>query len=363
MINGDAAPTNGHRYRTSPPASASPPSSAGDPVRMRPSPAPSITLGSSAGHTHTFTPINVEPTHSATLSPPPPLANGRPASKRPSFLDRPIRTDPPVMPGFDAGLFALSFLQASPFIGLESIDFSSMQTTEGGFDNTPRSEDAPKPLPLQRDDLPEPGLMTELFELFFARVHPLLPCLYQKRVMSEIEPGGTLAKGCSLTYSILAIAAHLHPSSSVKAMSGQWNTLAKQQFNAAVCGGAFSVSHVQAGVYTALRMYGTSQMSELWVFLSAVWRMCVPLGLHQLDANIVGGPRGFLPHPRSEQELEERRRTMWAVYLIDRLVTYSVGWSMNINDRDFCVNFPASEQEFQSGSIEVCTPHISRLHD
>ena len=99
-------------------------------------------------------------------------------------------------------------------------------------------------------------------------------------------------------------------------------------------------------------MFGHAQMHELWIQLSSVWRMSQPLGLNSIDRE---GPfTGMLPLAHSEQEVEERRRTIWAVYILDRILSACVPWSMNINDDDFCVNFPAAEEVFQSESMKVC---------
>ncbi|KAF8540695.1 hypothetical protein BDD12DRAFT_804349 [Trichophaea hybrida] len=240
--------------------------------------------------------------------------------------------------------FAVHFLQASQFAGLGHNDVLGL---------SPEDSVAPEDMPELTDDaLPPPALMQELFNLFLEKWHSILPCLYKKRVLSDIVPGGPLTQPNTLTFAILALAGYLHPNPGVKVASHKWALLGKECFDRSVLEGRFSMQAVQGGIYLCLRMFGLAQMSQIWIFLGSVWRMCLPLGFHHIDSNTFSHHRGFLPEPRSELEIEERRRTVWAVYILDRLASISVPWTMCVVDSEFCVNFPVSEEVFQNGSME-----------
>lgn len=246
---------------------------------------------------------------------------------------------------FDATRFALQFLQASPFVRFGLMDIPHVSAV----DEPVSSEEMPG---LTDDGLPSVKLMQELFTLFFDKWHSILPCLYKQRVMAEINPGGSLAQPNTLTFAILALSGYLHPDVGVKAASHKWADLGKAHFDHAVAEGQYEMQLVQGGIYLCLRMFGLGQMSQMWVFLASIWRICLPLGFHQIDSNSSSAYRGFLPDPRSELEIEERRRTVWSVYILDRLVSSAVPWSMCVVDSEFCVNFPVSEEVFQNGSME-----------
>lgn len=203
------------------------------------------------------------------------------------------------------------------------------------------------------EDLPPPEALVELVGLFFAQIHPFVPCLYRKQVFADIAPGGPLSKPCALTYSMMALAAYIHPDPALHERSIRWHAAAKRGFDLAVTRGQYSLHNVQASIYICLYGFVTSEMSELWVFLAKAYRMCNPLGLHQIDSPRRNRFTGFLPHPKSEQDLEERRRAAWGIYVLNSFLSYSTGWPLLINDRDFCVNFPVDEEVFQSGEIEV----------
>lgn len=243
----------------------------------------------------------------------------------------------------DATQFATQFLQASPFVGLAQIDTSHLLAGDDAV-----TDEMPE---LSDDGLPSPELMKVLFNLFFEKWHTILPFLYKKRVMEDIASKGPLTRPNTLTFAILALSGYLHPDAGVKAASSYWATLGKACFDRAVSEGQFTMHAVQGGIYLCLRMFGLSQMSQMWIFLGSVWRMCSPLGLDRIDSN--SAFRGFLPDPRNELEIEERRRTVWAIFILDRLSTTSVPWPVCIDDSQFNVNFPVSEDVFQSGSLEV----------
>jgi hypothetical protein len=315
-----------------------------------------------------FTPVNADPSGVLSARPSPPIAassrlsphlsngnaNANPRKRSFSSLDSSpgIGGHVAVSGGYgghvehDATHFALQFFQVSPFVRFGSIDPSNLAAVED-----PVSSD--DMLELSEDGLPSLELMEELFALFFDKWHSMLPCLYKQRVMAEIAPGGSLTQPNTLTFAILALSGYLHPDAGIKAASNQWASFGKVCFERAVAEGQYGMQVVQGGIYLCLRMFGLAQMSQMWVFLGQVWRICLPLGFHQIDSSNSPAYRGFLPDPRSELEIEERRRTVWAVYILDRLVSISVPWTMCVVDSEFCVNFPVSEEVFQNGSMEV----------
>ena len=325
-------------------------------------PTPSATSGTGGGGG--FTPVNadaagarVSPTFaSSRLSPH--LTNGstfNPRKRSFSSLDSSPdvgarAVNPPSHTTHvecDATQFATQFLQASPFVGLGQIDAAHLLAGDDAV-----TDEMPE---LSEDGLPSPELMKALFNLFFDKWHTILPFLYKRRVLEDIASKGPLTRPNTLTFAILALAGYLHPDAGVKEASSYWATRGKACFDRAVTEGQFTMHTVQGGIYLCLRMFGLAQMSQMWIFLGSVWRMCSPLGFDRIDSN--SAFRGFLPDPRNELEIEERRRTVWAIFILDRLATTSVPWPVCIDDSQFNVNFPVSEEVFQSGSLEVCIPY------
>lgn len=246
----------------------------------------------------------------------------------------------------NVGIFSSFFLQAPSFRGLEFINMSPLVAEKAPSENA----DCIHPI-LTEEGLPGSELTAKLFNVFFEKCHSTLPCLYKTRVMEDAVSDGLLTKPNTLTYAILSLAGYLDSDTGIKAASDQWASLAQERFHRGFVSGNYTMLNIQGGIYICLRMLGLGQFSELWMFMALVWRMCIPLGFNQIDRN-VSGINPLLPQARSEQELEERRRTVWAIYILDRLSTAASPFTSCIEDRMFCVNFPAPEETFQNGSME-----------
>ncbi|PWW75566.1 hypothetical protein C7212DRAFT_204507, partial [Tuber magnatum] len=293
---------------------------------------------------------------------------------------------------YEAGIFACQFLQASPFVGLDAIDIVPWAGSPAGvgvWDDRPKKNKSLSPQAIETpestnsattlvnndvggggvlEELPSHDTIVELFGLFFDQIHPIIPCLYRKQILADIQPGGNLSKPLPLVFSVLALASLIHPAQAVQDRSARWHAAAKRGFDAAVTRGNYSLNNVQASIYICMYCFVTAELSELWIFLGKGYRMSNPLGLHQIDSPRRGRFPGFLPHPKSEQDLEERRRAAWGLYVLDSFFSCSCGWPLAINDRDFCVNFPVDEAVFQSGEIEkmshiVVEPFAHNLAD
>ena len=62
-------------------------------------------------------------------------------------------------------------------------------------------------------------------------------------------------------------------------------------------------------------------------------RMVLMMGLNRIDG--VGlDVKQTLPPPRDWTEREERRRTFWMAYCIDRYASIGTGWPMTIDEKD-----------------------------
>jgi len=335
-----------------------------------------VASGVAVSNHNTFTPINLDPTSQS------PTANGNSGSRhevtQPSDLNKNSkRSSDNAASNREAGIFACQFLQASPFVGLDAIDIVPWTDSPAGvgvWDDRPKKIKSLSPQETETpestnsavtlvnndlgsvpEELPSHDTIVELFELFFDQIHPIIPCLYRKQILADIQQGGSLSKPQPLVFAVLALASLVHPAQAVQDRSARWHTAAKRGFDTAVTRGNYSLNNVQASIYICMYCFVTAELSELWIFLGKGYRMSNPLGLHQIDSPRRGRFPGFLPHPKSEQDLEERRRAAWGLYVLDSFFSCSCGWPLAINDRDFCVNFPVDEDVFQSGEIEVCS--------
>jgi len=198
--------------------------------------------------------------------------------------------------------------------------------------------------------LPSQQVMEEVVTIFFKAIHPLMPCLHQKRFMSELGSPEILSVPSALLFAVLAITAPMHPDPAVQARGYEWYLVCRQQIDLAAHAGKLSVRNVQAAIWWILKSFLMGEMPSCWIMVGTAYRLAILLGLHRVDAPHY---QSFLPLPQSESHKEERRRVMWAIYRLDRY-TFCPGWPMAIDDKDLCVNYPVEEHIFQhSDTMEV----------
>ncbi|KAF4495855.1 Zn(II)2Cys6 transcriptional activator [Fusarium agapanthi] len=84
-------------------------------------------------------------------------------------------------------------------------------------------------------------------------------------------------------------------------------------------------------------------------------RLSQILGLHQLDGKNDWRRNATLPEPKDWCELEERRRTLWAVFCSDKHTSGTTGWPSLMDANKISTLLPASDEAFQLGMEEPST--------
>jgi hypothetical protein len=118
-----------------------------------------------------------------------------------------------------------------------------------------------------------------------------------------------------------------------------------------------TLAHCQAWILTATYEFKMMYFPRAWLSSGRAVRFAQMMQLHRLDG--VGlDVKQCLPPPKDWTEREERRRTFWMAFCIDRYASIGTGWPMTIDERDVLTNLPASEDAFDkskpmpTGSLE-----------
>ena len=70
------------------------------------------------------------------------------------------------------------------------------------------------------------------------------------------------------------------------------------------------------------------------------------MGLHRMDGAGLD-VKQCLPPPKDWTEREERRRTFWTAFCVDRYASIGTGWPMSIEESDIMTFLPADEESFE----------------
>ncbi|KAK9414538.1 putative Zn(2)-C6 fungal-type domain-containing protein [Seiridium unicorne] len=222
------------------------------------------------------------------------------------------------------------------------------------------------------DSGPVHALILELVEVFFCHLGCNYPFLREDRFLrlvreKRVEP--------ILVDAVCALAARFSDSPILNKPNGRKPSKADngvffaQRAKAATVD-TFpcpSVAAVQACLLMAYEGFGADQDSALWMYLGLAIRMAVDLGLHKTDGVKYQGEKDawytraynrkasvqdidiILSKPSDEDTLslqeqkeleQERIDTLWAVFMLDRVISSGTGRPVTLRDDDFELELP-----------------------
>jgi len=266
----------------------------------------------------------------------------------------------------------------------------SGQGTASVFGGTSSSQTGTEPRPNaemphydQSDSLPVNRLIIHLVETFFAHLGCNYPFLKQKSFIQRVEERSVEA---ILVDAICALSARFsdHPlltvSHSPSYPKSEYGHVFARRAKAAVVD-TFprpTVAATQACLLLAYEGFGSNQDSALWMYLGCAIRMAVDLGLQKLDGvkyqgeNDPGHHRSINDSDPSDPTVvstvemkdieQERIDTLWAVFMLDRVISSGTGRPVTLRDEDFELSFPTIKANTKSGWPDPFPALIQIIH-
>jgi len=228
-------------------------------------------------------------------------------------------------------------------------------------------------------ELPRLDMMLELSHLYFATIHQHLSFLHKPRFISSLHNPASLTAppSLSLIFAVLAVGAAYHDNPAVRAAGPGWenkarmvvveNSIGKDGLTRAEP--RLTVEMVQSLVILTIISMGQSQHQRAFMTIGQAVRVSSMLGLHRMDEDRIVAikdqargssrrpPKRIRPPalhalPQDGVLLEECRRTMAAVFVLDRLEMGCVGWPSSIAIDDLRILLPCDEHLFEDS---VCS--------
>ena len=116
-----------------------------------------------------------------------------------------------------------------------------------------------------------------------------------------------------------------------------------------------SVAHAQTWTLISAYEFKMMYFPRAWMSVGRASRLVLMMGLNRVDG-IGLDVKQCLPPPRDWTEREERRRTFWMAYCVDRYASIGTGWPMTIDERDIRSNLPASEESYENSTPQKTPP-------
>ncbi|KEY71252.1 hypothetical protein S7711_02359 [Stachybotrys chartarum IBT 7711] len=219
---------------------------------------------------------------------------------------------------------------------------------------------APPPSSLSMSYSPELQISTlmraDLDQLFFDRAYASVPILHPRRYAnwaSKLPSNILLSQQC-LQYAIWTLASALTAQFEhireplYKETRKMLEILEANNDNA----GSECIEHAQAWILVTIYELMRVQYRRGWMSAGRAFRLVQLMRLNEIDYST------GMEEEKDLIEMEEKRRTFWVAYLLDRFINMHNGWPLTLSDEGVCTRLPCLEDDFQSGQ-ETVTDFLS----
>lgn len=185
------------------------------------------------------------------------------------------------------------------------------------------------------------------YDLLFTKIYPSLPIIHRARFMAN-----TNTTPLCLRYAMWTLAA----SSSDKhdGLQGGFYQRSRRHAEGDEMRGrgesTTSLGHCQAWILMATYEFKQMLFPRAWLSAGRAARLAQMMQLHRVDEYGDGGA-GDANHcvpPEEWTRREERRRTFWMAFCIDRYTSIAAGWPMTIDERDVSPSVTVGRNPFVS---------------
>ncbi|KAL5393194.1 hypothetical protein DPSP01_000025 [Paraphaeosphaeria sporulosa] len=209
------------------------------------------------------------------------------------------------------------------------------------------------------EPLPPQDVQDELYQIYFTKIQPSLPIIHRPRFMAAMNLAPHMRPPVCLRYAMWTHAASV--ADKYDALQEHFYQRARKYAQSDEMKGhgegTITLAHCQAWALISTYEFKQMYFPRAWMSSGRATRLAQMMQLHRLDG--VGlDVKQCLPPPKDWTEREERRRTFWMAFNIDRYASIGTGWPMTFDQRDILTNLPASDDAFEkskpmaTGSLE-----------
>lgn len=237
--------------------------------------------------------------------------------------------------------------------GLAQVQFphTTPNTTNSGDNTVPQDEQFPwEMIGLGLDEpLPPQDAIDELTSAYFDKIHPSGPMMHRPRFYAAMHLAPHARPPICLRYAMWANSAAV--TDKYEGLQEHFYQRARKYIQQDEMRGhgesMITVAHAQTWVLLATYEFKMMFFPRAWMSSGRASRMTQMMGLHRLDGTGLD-VKQCLPPPRDWTEREERRRTFWMSFCVDRYSSIGTGWPMAIEERDILTNLPVDELAFET---------------
>jgi hypothetical protein len=171
--------------------------------------------------------------------------------------------------------------------------------------------------------------------IYFDKIHPCLPIIHKGRYFASLSMAPNLRPPVALRYAIWTLAASISDDHG-HIQTHLYHKARKYLEDSEMKGhgeGIISVAACQAWILVTTYEFKLMYFPRAWMSTGRAVRLAQMMGLHRLDGSGLE-VKQCLPAPKDWIEREERRRTFWMAFCLDRYASIGTGWPMTIEEKD-----------------------------
>ncbi|KAL2752850.1 hypothetical protein ACRALDRAFT_1065865 [Sodiomyces alcalophilus JCM 7366] len=251
-------------------------------------------------------------------------------------------------PEFDSDASASAFEHPSE---------AALGATDSWQQSLPVPSNAATALPTEPSpsQLPSRERVLDMVNSFFSAQHQLLPSVHQESFMARLSNDMVGLSSGPFLWVILALYCSCDKSDSMQVQYRTWMQTAHSKLE------LMSTTHVQsnttnmlqASIWMIFDAYCRGDVTNAWLLLGRTAQLTSALGLDRIDSKHRTPRMEAELRSRSDIEVEERRKCMWCLTLLDRVIVSVNGLALSVDDRYFHVDFPLPEEEFQEARNSI----------
>lgn len=198
------------------------------------------------------------------------------------------------------------------------------------------------------EPLPTSDVINELNQVFFERIHPSFPMIHRPRYYAAMNLAPHMRPPVCLRYAMWCHAASVIDK--YEPLAQHFYARARKYIQQDEMKGhgesMITIAHAQTWILLAGFEFKLMYFPRAWMSSGRGTRMVQMMGLHRVDGAGLD-VKQCLPPPRDWTDREERRRTFWMAFCVDRYSSIGTGWPMTIVEQDIASNLPSDEQSYE----------------
>ncbi|EOD46081.1 putative binuclear zinc transcription factor protein [Neofusicoccum parvum UCRNP2] len=246
-----------------------------------------------------------------------------------------------------------------PGNGISPGEFPAMQT--GTADNSSSSDPFSwEMIGLGLDEpLPNQEVINELNQLYFEKFNVVVPMIHRPRFLAAMNLAPHMRPPICLRYIMWTLAAS--SSDKYSSLQEHFYHRARKYIQMDEMKGhgesMLTLAHCQSWALISSYEFKSMYFPRAWISAGRAVRMAQMMNLHKLDGAGLD-VKQCLPPPKDWTEREERRRTFWMCFNVDRYASIGTGWPMTMDERDIATNLPTVDEAFETTGIMRLIAHI-----